>query len=84
MVKNLTVALDERSYRKARIAAAQRGISVSALVRDFFNSLGSATDTDPAPPRVPSMVELLGSESVAEIDLEIPEMTEGPRSADVS
>lgn len=84
MVKNLTVALDERSYRKARIAAAERGVSVSALVRDYFNSLGGPGGRESEIPRVPSMVELLGNDDVAEIDLEIPKLTEGARAAEVS
>jgi hypothetical protein len=38
-MKNLTVSVDEESYRNVRIAAAQRGVSVSGLVREFFRSL---------------------------------------------
>jgi len=38
-VKNITVSVDDITYRRARIAAAARDSSVSALVRDFLNSL---------------------------------------------
>jgi Family of unknown function (DUF6364) len=40
-VKNVTVSLDEQTYRRARIIAAERGTSVSALVRKFLFELGS-------------------------------------------
>ena len=40
-VKNITVAVSEDVYRKARIKAAELDTSVSALVRDFLNSLSS-------------------------------------------
>jgi uncharacterized protein YdaU (DUF1376 family) len=40
-VKNITVALDDDTYRRARIIAAERDTSVSALVKDFLVGLGS-------------------------------------------
>jgi|HubBroStandDraft_6_1064221.scaffolds.fasta_scaffold2598514_1 plasmid stability protein len=40
-VKNITVALPEDVYRSARIRAAERDTSVSALVREFLLQLGS-------------------------------------------
>jgi len=40
-VRNITVSLDDEVYRRARIAAAERGASVSALVRAFLEELGS-------------------------------------------
>lgn len=80
MVKNLTVSLDEESYRRARIAAAERGVSMSALVREYFHSL----DREPVSPvAVPSLLDLLGNESVAELPLEVPPMKERPRAADL-
>ena len=36
---NITVSVDEAVYRAARVAAAQRNASVSALVRDYLQSL---------------------------------------------
>jgi plasmid stability protein len=44
-MKNVTVSLDEETYRNARMRAAERGTSVSALVRRFLTELGS-TETD--------------------------------------
>jgi len=38
-MKNITVALDDDSYRQARIAAAERDTSVSALVKQYLLSL---------------------------------------------
>ncbi|HEY1260405.1 MAG TPA: DUF6364 family protein [Stellaceae bacterium] len=40
-MKNITVSLDDETYRRARVAAAQRETSVSALVRRFLTELGS-------------------------------------------
>ncbi len=38
-MKNITVSVPEEVYRKARIRAAERRRSVSALVREFLESL---------------------------------------------
>ncbi len=40
-MKNITVSLDDEIYRRARIAAAERATSVSALVKRFLTDLGS-------------------------------------------
>ena len=40
-MKNITVSLPDEVYRRARIEAAQRDTSVSALVREFLLSLGA-------------------------------------------
>lgn len=40
-MKNITVSLDDETYRRARMAAAQRDTSVSALVKRFLQQLGS-------------------------------------------
>jgi uncharacterized protein YdaU (DUF1376 family) len=40
-VKNITVSLDDEIYRRARMAAAERATSVSALVKRFLTELGS-------------------------------------------
>ncbi len=39
-MRNITVSVDDETYRRARIKAAERDTSVSALVRDFLNSIG--------------------------------------------
>ncbi len=38
-MKNITVTVDDETYRKARIRAAEKSTSVSALVRDFLSRL---------------------------------------------
>jgi hypothetical protein len=40
-MKNITVSLDDETYRRARMLAAQRDTSVSALVRRFLLDLAS-------------------------------------------
>jgi predicted transcriptional regulator len=40
-MKNITVSLDDDTYRRARMIAAQRDTSVSALVRRFLLDLAS-------------------------------------------
>ena len=41
-MKNITVTVDEETYRRARVAAAERDTSVSALVKQFLNDLASS------------------------------------------
>lgn len=44
-MKNITVTVDDDTYRRARIRAAELGTSVSATVRDFLTSFaGEETD----------------------------------------
>ena len=46
-MKNITVSLDDNTYRRARMAAAQRDTSVSALVKRFLQQLGTEeTETE--------------------------------------
>lgn len=40
-MKNITVSLDDETYRRARMAAAQRDTSVSALVKRFLADLAA-------------------------------------------
>ena len=39
-MKNVTVSLDDETYRRARVKAAELDTSVSALVRAYLNELG--------------------------------------------
>jgi len=41
-MKNITVTVDDETYRQARIVAAERETSVSALVKKFLGELRSA------------------------------------------
>ena len=38
-MKNITVSVDDNTYRRARMKAAERDTSVSALVKQFLNEL---------------------------------------------
>ena len=40
-MKNITVSLDDDIYRRARMVAAERDTSISALVKQFLMALGS-------------------------------------------
>jgi uncharacterized protein YdaU (DUF1376 family) len=40
-MKNITVSLDDDIYRRARMVAAERDTSISALVKQFLMGLGS-------------------------------------------
>jgi hypothetical protein len=50
-MKNITLALDEETYRKARIAAARRDASVSSLVKQYLQTLAATEipNENPAP-----------------------------------
>ena len=45
-MRNITVAVDDDTYRRARIAAAERDTSVSALVKVYLQQLASK-ETEP-------------------------------------
>jgi uncharacterized protein YdaU (DUF1376 family) len=40
-VRNITISLDDETYRRARMIAAERDTSVSALVKQFLVDLAS-------------------------------------------
>jgi predicted CopG family antitoxin len=44
-VKNITVSIDDETYRRARMKAAEQDTSVSALVRRFLTEL-TAVESD--------------------------------------
>lgn len=45
-MKNITVSVDDDTYRRARIAAAQRDTSVSALVKQFLTEIAGETESE--------------------------------------
>lgn len=45
-MKNITVSIDDETYRQARITAAERELSVSALVRELLQKLTAKPDDD--------------------------------------
>ncbi|MEW5967369.1 MAG: DUF6364 family protein [Pseudomonadota bacterium] len=46
-MKNITLSVDDETYRQARIQAAQQGTTVSALVRDYLNALSRRGAMEP-------------------------------------
>ena len=50
-MKNITVSVDEETYRSARIRAAEMGTSVSALVRNYLMSFSRDGVSGAADPR---------------------------------
>lgn len=49
-MKDITLSVDEETYRGARIAATERNTTVSALVRDYLRTFArpAEADADPA------------------------------------
>ncbi len=43
-MKNITLKIDDETYRKARVRAAEQGTSVSAMVKDFLERQAGAED----------------------------------------
>ena len=41
-MKNITVTVDDETYRRARMKAAERETSISAMVRDYLKDLANA------------------------------------------
>jgi plasmid stability protein len=50
-MKNITLKIDDETYSKARVLAAKRGTSISAMVREFLNgSTKEVADQNEAAP----------------------------------
>jgi hypothetical protein len=45
-MKNITLSVDDETYRLARIAAAERHTTVSALVRDYLRNFARREEGD--------------------------------------
>ena len=59
-MKNITVSVDEGTYRRARIRAAELDTSVSALVRDYLRTLAvPQSEGEPAEPEAERRGRLL-------------------------
>lgn len=72
-MKNITVSVDEETYRLSRIRAAELGTSVSALVRRYLSAIGrgQATGIDDGGPGAESEADRrrrLLAEAFADID----------------
>jgi uncharacterized protein YdaU (DUF1376 family) len=61
-MKNITVTVDDETYRRARIKAAERDTSVSALVKHFLTELtDSESDTERLKREERALRERIGS-----------------------
>ncbi len=56
-MKNITLKIDDETYRRARLQAAARGTSVSAMVRDFLVH-EAAAEEDRETRRIAALEEL--------------------------
>jgi len=45
-MKNITLKIDDETYRKARMRAAKEGTSISAMVKDYLVSLNNESETE--------------------------------------
>lgn len=44
-MKNITLKIDDETYRKARLKATEEGTSVSAMVRDYLTTITAESET---------------------------------------
>ena len=66
-MKNITVTVDDDTYRRARIKAAERDTSVSALVARFLTELAAGeTDAERLKREERALRERIGSFSAAD------------------
>jgi len=49
-MKNITISIDDETYRRARLWAAERGTSVSAIVKCILTTLPARSQGKPGPP----------------------------------
>lgn len=45
-MKNITLKIDDETHAKARVVAAKRGTSISAMVRDFLEKETSRSESE--------------------------------------
>lgn len=57
-MKNITLKIDDETYRKARLKAAENGTSVSAMVREILIRETEDDDGDREARRIASLEEL--------------------------
>ena len=57
-MKNITLKIDDETYRKARLKAAEHGTSVSAVVREFLSEFARRSEKDAHAKRIASLRKL--------------------------
>lgn len=69
MNTKLTLRMDENIVRKAKMEAKRRGKSVSRMVADFFESIGTQQNSEKnLPPTTASLVGILKGKEISEED----------------
>lgn len=69
MNTKLTLRIDEAIVRKAKMEAKRRGKSVSRMVAEFIESIGSRPDSEKIlPPITASLVGILKGQEISEDD----------------
>ncbi len=69
MNTKLTLRMDEAVVRMAKMEARRRGKSVSRMVADFIESIGSRSDSKKVlPPTTSSLVGILKGQEISEDD----------------
>ena len=69
MNTKLTLRIDEAVVRKAKMEAKRRGKSVSRMVSDFIESIGSQPDLKKVlPPTTASLIGILKGQKISEND----------------
>ena len=69
MNTKLTLRMDETVIRKAKMEAKRRGKSVSRMVAEFIESIGSRPDSEKVlPPTTASLVGILKGKEIPEDD----------------
>lgn len=64
-MKNITVSVDEETYRRSRVKAAEEGTTVSAVVREYLTGYASGRVSDEEFKRL----EKLQNDVLARIDV---------------
>ena len=72
MNTKLTLRMDETIVRKAKMEAKRRGKSVSRMVAEFIESIGSSPNTEKVlPPTTSSLLGILKGKEISEDDYKI-------------
>jgi len=62
-MKNITVTVDDETYRRARILAAERETSVSAMVKEYLESRQRVVQNRKAQPSLDHLNAVAGKET---------------------
>ncbi len=72
MNTKLTLRMDEAIVRKAKMEAKRRGKSVSRMVAEFFESIGSRPDSEKIlPPTTAALIGILKGKEISEDDYKV-------------